>query len=296
MSLSFKRCVFFLFVNVTLTLTAFGDSDTTLGDLSARIEELENQMGSRDNHDDTNPGTKVSSDDFAELKEQIRSLKDEQANLQAQIQALKAEKYSSSNVEKSFSHSEEKEEDDDDEIESVLKLLERSAPAGESKSKEDLEKTRNSAAKQAEATAPMLSVGNAQAQYNEAFALYEKKAYKEAQKAFRYFIKTYPKDTLVSTAMYWEADTTLKLGHKKEAKVLFVNAFKKNPKGPKAPESLLKLGEILAIEGRLEDAKTAWAKLQKDFPHMSKEISSLKEKYTNEKSKKSVRKKSASES
>lgn len=171
----------------------------------------------------------------------------------------------------------------DDETESVLQLLEKSAPVadqegiGEASSKKqrkntDVEAVREAATKHAEETAPNLTAGNAEAQYNEAFALYDKGAYKEAERAFSYFIKTYPSDPLVSKAMYWKAESCFQLKNYKSAKILFVNAYKKNPKGPKSADCLLKLGEILAIEGKNDDACTAWRKLKKDFPHMTSEM------------------------
>ena len=72
--------------------------------------------------------------------------------------------------------------------------------------------------------------------------------------------------------MYWKAESCLQQKNYKDAKILFVNSYKKNPKGPKAPDCLLKLGEILAIQGKKDDAHTAWRKLRKDFPHMTSEM------------------------
>ena len=55
--------------------------------------------------------------------------------------------------------------------------------------KKDLEEAREIATKHAEEKAPKFSAGDAEAQYNEAFALHDKGAYKEAERAFSYFIK-----------------------------------------------------------------------------------------------------------
>lgn len=281
--------VFFLTSGVFCPLIA-DDASTTLGDLSARIEDLENRMNAGgENTNDANPGTQVSADDIEKIKDELRALRDSQdrhqedlRTLRQDIKQLKEGKLSS---QETFQEPAPASFENDEQTDSLLKLLEESAPGGEENTNfsNDLEKIRETATKHAEETAPKLSAGNAEAQYNEAFALYETKAYKEAERAFSYFIKTYPNDALVTKAMYWKAESCLKQGKQKEAKILFVNTYKKNPKGPKAPNCLLKLGDTLAIQGKKEDACTAWKKLEKDFPHLSHEmkgeLTTLKEKY-----------------
>jgi hypothetical protein len=50
--------------------TLAGDSDTTIGDLSARIAELEEQLGHKGgSSDDANPGAKVSQEDLERLND-----------------------------------------------------------------------------------------------------------------------------------------------------------------------------------------------------------------------------------
>lgn len=290
------------------------DSSTTIGDLSARIEDLENQLNAKGGRtDDANPGDQVSPEDLKILKEEIRSLHDGMKRLQSENSELRSEIASKQTSPKKASPAEEEsyeEErpslkrkresgpplrapasvDEDEETESVLKLLEQAAPDDEEedgpvrkKQKKALEEVRETATKHAEEKAPKLNAGNAEAQYNEAFALHNKGAYKESERAFSYFIKTYPNDPLVPKAMYWKAEACLKQGKQKEAKILFVNAYKKNPEGPKAPDCLLRLGATLAIQGKKDDACTAWRKLKTDFPHMTNEMKSelatLKQQY-----------------
>lgn len=290
------------------------DSSTTIGDLSARIEDLENQLNAKGGRvDDANPGDQVSSEDLKILKEEMRSLHDGMKRLQSENAELRSEIASKeSSSRKPISSNNESFEEErpsskrkrdsetqmhtpaslemDDETESVLKMLEQAAPEGDEddgkpakKQKKDLEEAREIATKHAEEKTPKFSAGNAEAQYNEAFALHDKGAYKEAERAFSYFVKTYPNDPLVPKAMYWKAESCLKQGKQKEAKILFVNAYKKNPRGPKAPDCLLKLGEALAMQGKKDDACTAWRKLKTDFPHMTNEmkseLASLKQQY-----------------
>lgn len=295
------------------------DSDTqeTLGHLSARIEELENQLhGQGGSGDDKNPGARVTAEDLERLRDEVRALRDtrqgspdEVTQLQEEIRTLRDEITQLKNENPTLKTKEKSgfqspktslkklpALESDDETDSVLKLLEESAPQDEEegakgtrdkKKNKELESIRETATKHAEEAAPSLPTGNAEAQYNEAFALYDKGAYKEAERAFDYFIKTYPNYPLVPQALYWKGETYLKRNKHKEAKILFVTAYKKKPKGPKAPDCLLRLGEALAMQGRKEDACTAWLKLKSDFSHMTNEMKSelaaLKKKYGCEK-------------
>ena len=49
----------------------------------------------------------------------------------------------------------------------------------------------------------------------------------------------------------------------------FLEGFQADPKGPKAPDSLLKLGMSLANLGKNEDACTAFSHLIDNFPNAS---------------------------
>jgi tol-pal system protein YbgF len=331
--LSIKYFIISAFFLSTLTSCPIlaDDSSTTIGDLSARIAELEEQLGYKgDNSDDTNPGAKVSQEDLERLKDEIRALRDSQTgsgdinslrdelrNLREDVRHLKSENtdlrqkensdpqsddapkkstpFIADSSEEKFIARKRKQEswnqtqvipspETDEETESVLKLLEQSAPEedGEDsplkkKQKKSVEEIRESATRHAEETAPILSTGTAQeknslSQYNAALTLHDKGAYKEAERAFSYFAKAYPNDPLVPQAMYWKAESTMKQGNNKAAQLLFVTAYKKNPKGPKAPDCLLRLGETFALLGKKENACITWKKLEDDFPHMTKEI------------------------
>lgn len=339
-----KYCILIVFLLNTFLFypVIADDSNTTIGDLSARIAELEEQLGHKgDNSDDINPGAKVSQEDLERLKDEIRSLKNTQTgsedmnnlreelrNLREDVRHLKSENttlrqrentdlqssdsthklgsfIAESSEEKPITKKRNQESWDqtqsppsleiDEETESVLKLLEQSAPEedGEDKmlnknQKKDIEEVRKSATKHAEETAPKLFTGtpqekNSLSQYNAALTLHDKGAYKEAERAFGYFIKTYPNDPLVPQAMYWRGESTMKQGNNKGAQLLFVTAYKKNPKGPKAPNCLLRLGETFALLGKKENACIAWKKLEEDSAHLTDEVrtelTSLKNQY-----------------
>ncbi|MBM3632893.1 MAG: tetratricopeptide repeat protein [Alphaproteobacteria bacterium] len=248
---------------------------------------------------------KSDADDRNRLREDLNALRADMRELQEENRSLKSGKSSkkSPSSDAADEKSELKEKEDghkpkkpalqmthssnessgesigEDDAEAVLMLLEKSvSDENESsdsigkKGKKDIDRVREAATKNADDTAPSLTAGNGDDQYNEALALHDKGAYKKAEKVFGEFIKSHPNDPLVSKAMFWKADSCLRQKNYKDAKILLVNAYKKNPKGPKAPDCLLKLGEILAIQGKKEDARTAWKKLKLDFPHMTSEL------------------------
>lgn len=264
-------------------------AQATKADLESLKEQLRILQGRLDDtqrmHDELN----LLNDDIKQLKRENAELKGqkiskkEPTTFDSEDEDVNEKKKGESLKRKQTPATQNASLDSDDEADPIMQLLAQSAPDADSeeaddispkkkKKDSDITTVREAATKHAEETAPKLAIGNAEAQYNEAFALFDKGAYKEAERAFSYFIKTYPNDPLVSKAMYWKAECCFKQKNHKDAKIIFVNAYKKNPSGPKAPDCLLRLGEILAIQGKNEDACTAWRKLRKDFPHMTSEM------------------------
>ena len=286
------------------------DATTSIGELSARLDDLESQLNGRAvKVDDDNPGAQVTPEDLDRLRDEIRHLKTSQVNFEeigrmrqdiddlkkevARLSRNPAQKNLTSGNLSSHDQLSASSKEIDAETESVLKLLEEAAPEedggerlGKKRDGRNLEMQREMATQQAERRPPdpsaSLPVGNAQAQYNEACHLYEKGAYPEAERAFDYFITTYPKNTLVPQAQFGKANASLKQGKYRQAKTLYVNVYRKNPKGPKAPECLLKLGEAFALDGKPENACITWKKLSDDYPslnaQMKKEVAVLKKK------------------
>ena len=67
----------FIFFGTTLFSAISADPNTTIGDLNARIDDLERQItNGGERTDDKNPGSQVTSEDLELLKEEIRALKD----------------------------------------------------------------------------------------------------------------------------------------------------------------------------------------------------------------------------
>ncbi len=107
----------------------------------------------------------------------------------------------------------------------------------------------------------------AQEQYDRAFSLLRQANYDEAEAAFKIFIDKNPKDKLLDNAKYWYAETFYVRSKFSDAAVAFADAYQQNPKGTKAPDSLLKLGLSLAALDKTQDACTTLNELKKNYPN-----------------------------
>lgn len=117
-------------------------------------------------------------------------------------------------------------------------------------------------------TAPVgtLPAGTAREQYNYAFNLLRQTNYDQAEGALKSFIETRADDPLASNARYWLGETYYARQAYKDAAQVFFEGFSKDPKGAKAPDSLLKLGMSLAGMGKSDDACAAFGKVMSDYP------------------------------
>jgi tol-pal system protein YbgF len=112
-----------------------------------------------------------------------------------------------------------------------------------------------------------LSSGSATEQYNYAFGLLKQTNYPAAEAALKAFIETHPKDPMAGNAQYWLGETYFTRNRFMEAATTFAEAYKRYPKGSKAPDSLLKLGMSLARANQKQNACVALGQLDQDFPH-----------------------------
>lgn len=125
-----------------------------------------------------------------------------------------------------------------------------------------------------------LPAGSASQQYNAAFGLVKEANYPAAEEALRSFVAQHPKDALAASAQYWLGETYYARGRYGEAATAFAEGYKNYPKGPKAPDDLLKLGMSLARANQKQNACVAFGQLDHDFPHPG---SAIKETATVEK-------------
>ena len=118
----------------------------------------------------------------------------------------------------------------------------------------------------ASAATIVLPPGTAKEQYNYAFGLLRQANYDKAELALQEFVKLHPKEALASNARYWLGETFYVRAAYVQAAEVFLEGYQTDPKGPKAPDSLLKLGMSLGGLDKKREACAAFDKLLKDFP------------------------------
>ena len=108
--------------------------------------------------------------------------------------------------------------------------------------------------------------GTAQEQYMHAFGLLRQGKYDVASAELRQFLEQHGDDKLASNARYWLGETYYVRGSFVEAAETFLEGYQNDPKGPKAPDALLKLGMSLSSLGKKSEACAAFQKLRSDYP------------------------------
>ena len=110
------------------------------------------------------------------------------------------------------------------------------------------------------------------AKFDSAMTLLARAQYDEARSAFRAFADTYPDDELTPQAIYWIADIAYVQKDYANAAHAFAEEIKKYPASPRAPESMLKLGQSLIAMGQKKEGCTALAALSSKYPDASKTV------------------------
>ncbi len=127
----------------------------------------------------------------------------------------------------------------------------------------------------APASAPsLLPKGTSKEQYNYAFGLLRQANYDKAELALQEFVRLHPKEALASNARYWLGETYYVRSAFVQAADVFLEGYKTDPKGPKASDSLLKLGMSLGGLDKKREACATFDKLIKDFPDISAGVKS----------------------
>jgi len=108
--------------------------------------------------------------------------------------------------------------------------------------------------------------------YAEAFALLRQAKYDEASVALQAFVDEHPDHELASNARYWLGETYYVRSEFVRAAEIFFEAYRLAPQGPKAPDTLLKLGMALGNLGKPAEACAAFAKLSQEYPNPSAAI------------------------
>lgn len=116
------------------------------------------------------------------------------------------------------------------------------------------------------------AAGGPRQRYDAAFQLLQHRDYDKAAAAFDQFVKDHPESPLSSNALYWLGETHYVRKDYAEAARVFLDGYKRYPKGTKAPENLLKLGKSLAAINEKQSACAAWNKLIKTYPSANKRL------------------------
>lgn len=106
---------------------------------------------------------------------------------------------------------------------------------------------------------------NAADAYRDAFNLLKKADYPAAETAFKAFLQKYGDTEYAGNAQYWLGETYYVRGQFDQAAVAFADGYKKYRKGPKAPDSLLKLGFSMRKLNQNDKACLALDQFLKEF-------------------------------
>ena len=121
----------------------------------------------------------------------------------------------------------------------------------------------------APAPLPAAVSGDPQAQYDEALRMLNLGEFDGAGAALETLVTQHPDHAVSGSAKYWLGDMHLRLGRYNEAAKAFLESFRGWPEGPKAPDSLLKLGMTLAGLGQREEACLTFTEFPGRYPNAS---------------------------
>lgn len=114
--------------------------------------------------------------------------------------------------------------------------------------------------------------GSSKEQYAYAFSLMQKASYTEATAAFTEFLQRNPDDPLADNARYWLGESYYARNDYARAAETFLDAYEKNKTGPKAPDTLLKLGMALGKLDKKKEACASFRELSRAFPNATAQI------------------------
>lgn len=120
--------------------------------------------------------------------------------------------------------------------------------------------------------APLSAATAGRAQFDAAMNLLAKAQYDEARSAFRSFADAYPKDDLASQAVYWVGAIAYVQKDFPGAARSFAEEIKEYPSSPRAPESMLKLGQSLIAMNQKQEGCTTLGAISSKYPKASKTI------------------------
>jgi tol-pal system protein YbgF len=124
----------------------------------------------------------------------------------------------------------------------------------------------------AQSSPTQLASTDTRSQFDAAMSLLAKAQYDEARAAFRGFVDSYPNDELAPQAIYWVGDIAYVQKDFSGAAHAFAEGLKKYPSSPRAPESMLKLGQTLIALNQKKEGCLALDAIPNKYPSASKTV------------------------
>jgi tol-pal system protein YbgF len=115
-------------------------------------------------------------------------------------------------------------------------------------------------------------VASSRDEYDSAYGYILNGEYGLAETSFKTFLANHPTDNRVGSAQYWLGESFFARNMNKEAADAFLKSYTQFPDGPKAPDSLLKLGLALNGLGERKAACTTYEELLAKYPKASKTL------------------------
>ena len=118
----------------------------------------------------------------------------------------------------------------------------------------------------------ILPQGTPEEQYEFATSFLKVGDYNMAERAFREFVDTQPKNKLSGNAQYWYAETFRIRQLYTDAASAYLEGYQKYPKSEKAPINLLKLGVSLVQIGEKDQGCLMIAGVKKQYPNATQSV------------------------
>jgi tol-pal system protein YbgF len=103
-------------------------------------------------------------------------------------------------------------------------------------------------------------------EYDLAYGYFLRKDYPQAEQGLRQFIASHPSDRLTGDAQFWLGEALFQQRNYREAADAFVIMSKKHEHHPKAPDSLLRLGQSLMALNERELACATFSEIPRKYP------------------------------
>jgi tol-pal system protein YbgF len=106
----------------------------------------------------------------------------------------------------------------------------------------------------------------AQALYDQGYSLYHQGRYVDAEETLQRFLAAYAPTDLGDNARYWIGECRLARNELQSALAAFRETVREHPDGNKAPDALLRAGEVLERLGDTDGARASYQEVARRFP------------------------------